>query len=89
MTTRPCIVCGNPVPDGPQVYRRRTCSDACRQKLYRRRGKPPGVEEQRKDAVTSLREALRLCRAAQAQVRDWRLAVIVSDLEKVLEGDRM
>jgi hypothetical protein len=54
--------------------------------LYRRRGKPPSAEERRKDATSSLREALRLCRAASTQVRDWRLTVIVSDLEKVLEA---
>jgi hypothetical protein len=45
--------------------------------------------EQRKEATAGLREALRLCRAAQTQRRDWRLAVIVSDLEKVLEEARL
>jgi hypothetical protein len=54
--------------------------------LYRRRGKPPGAEEKRKEATAGLREALRLCRAAQTHLRDWRLTVIVSDLEKVLEA---
>jgi hypothetical protein len=54
--------------------------------LYRRRGQPPSAEEWQKDAVVSLREALRLCRAAQTFLRDWRLTVIVSDLEKVLEA---
>jgi len=84
---RPCVVCGKPLPDGKQYYRRDTCSKACRQKKYRRHGQPPSETEQRKDAAKNLREALRLCKAAQSQLRFWRLTRLIEDLEKVLEED--
>jgi len=35
--TAPCAVCGGPLPPGRA---RRTCSDACRQALWRRRHQP-------------------------------------------------
>lgn len=44
-TWRPCIQCGRPLPLG-STARRRTCSDACRLRAYRRRraGVPEGTD---------------------------------------------
>lgn len=41
MPTRPCEICEQPLPPGPQQAIRRTCSHRCRQKAYRWRVNPP------------------------------------------------
>ena len=41
--TDPCLVCGNPLPPGRP---RTTCSNGCRQTLWRRRHQPPVLTPQ-------------------------------------------